>query len=175
MQPQWWCGLLVGCLAFVAGCTPDQEVAERLLGPENTASVTCGPNRHGLEYFGSITIDNGDPQAAVIQSVELVQPRSLTLVQAFLVPTTDWGQGMGVTDNPARDAPEGWQWRRRIPAVGSVIDQQSPTYDLVSQVQLADDAAKGESSGVVVRYELGGQSYLARYPNGYQITRTKCF
>ena len=104
-------------------------------------------------------------EQATITSVTLVDPKSLSLRKALVVPimgTVLAGEGLPFPLAPqyvAETRAVGVDWPALKPAVGYVVKGSHPV-DLITVVQA--DGARGTSAAILVGYTFDGNSYDSR-------------
>lgn len=130
----------------------------------------CAPQLKRPVWFGNMPVLSEKGPGAEITDVTLADAKTVDLQDSFLVPTN--GQPMGTTSNPSRDAPPGWDWDRRIAAVGAVLPATGQQYDLVLQV--VRSGPQGSFASVRLRYDWNGKQYVATYPISLTLTDRPC-
>lgn len=132
--------------------------------PGGIPGTECVPVRQGgVVSFGFEPLVNRGRDTATVTKVDLADPRSLHVVQAWIVPIT--GNSLyGVRGGypPAPHLPSGVHWDQRHGAVGAVIphSRQNHYANLVLVLKPTKDVSS--AAGVNIYYKESGTKYQIR-------------
>lgn len=103
--------------------------------------------------FGDEVLENHEQTPVSIKSVRLIEPRGLTLRQAYLLPIANTTL-IGTTSTPERRA----TWAEAIPVEGAVLKGR----EIRNLALLLDRQQQASFKDIEVTYRAGGDSYSTR-------------
>jgi hypothetical protein len=159
-------GLLT--LACVAGCSGPAPAANGPLEIGGDPGRLCIPLGKGRDLtYGFDAIRNSGPVPLEVQTVSLVQPHDLRLVEAFLLPI-EGRPAIGATAVwPPTNADAVAVWGRRAKAVGAQISKADGNVNLALHLAATSDEASFEA--VRVRYRVGNREFVGRTSTRFRV------
>jgi hypothetical protein len=156
-------GLAVGILTLSACTRATAEGAVRggPLDAGGTPGTYCGRAGTSTDItFSGDVVRNKTDKLATVDSIDLVRPAGLRIVEAFLVPVDHNLIGTALQWPPptAWLAAPGVQWSARTPADGASIGAHS-VRNIVLHVRKADGLSSFSVDAVRVNYHVGRTNY----------------
>ena len=151
---------LLAALALVAGCSSSAPQTNGPLVTGTDRGQICVPAAAGVVSVGEpLRLNGSDP--ARIDSISLVSPHDMTLIDADLVPITGnngIGTAVGYPPPPEQLASVGIGWTSRVGVDGAIV-ASVPTWDLVVGIALAGQASTGKADSISVKYTVRDKQY----------------
>lgn len=176
MRRQTWVPFVLG-LALVVGCGGGTSGP---LDQGNDSGALCASiGSDGKFTFGLETLVNAGVRPVVIDSVHLVDPSALSIIESRIVTFEDgWARGATLIGMVSGYPPEEVEeWLDSVPAVGTEIPPAGMTgdiFNLVVALQMDPDAVRGTASGVEVRYRDDGTPRTYETTNSIELVHGSC-
>ena len=129
--------------------------------------------------FGLETLVNSGREPVVIDSVHLVDPSGMSIIEARIVTFPDgWNRGATLIGSAPGYPPEEREaWLRSVPAVEAEISPGGKTgdvFNLVVGLQMDADIERATAAGVEVRYTYDRSQRIYHTTNSLELARDSC-